>query len=313
MSYSTLIVGLGKIGLGYDISDPSDENIRTHARAFHLHQKFILVAGVDPSLQARELFEENYECKAYSDLRSALHELKPDVVVVATPTEQHLTDIEMIVAVSSPKAILCEKPLSYNGDDGKKILDLCNAKNIDVYVNYIRRADPAVIEIKARLEAREIETPLKGVAWYSKGLLHNGSHFVDLLTYWLGDTLSIAVLDQGEPLGFGDFQTDVIIEFEGGSIVFLATDDTSFPHSAIELISPSGRLNYGQGGLSIIWHSAMNDDAQRGEVIQSELSKYQLHAADHLANALENKPNNLCSGQQALKTVACICKINKAS
>ena len=32
--------------------------------------------------------------------------------------------------------------------------------------------------------------PIKGVCWYSKGLLNNGSHFINLLEFWLGDYVS---------------------------------------------------------------------------------------------------------------------------
>ena len=32
----------------------------------------------------------------------------------------------------------------------------------------------------------EIQGPIKGVAWYSKGIVNNGSHLINLLEYWLG-------------------------------------------------------------------------------------------------------------------------------
>ena len=45
MSYGALIVGLGNIGLGYDLHQNAHEIIKTHARALDLHDSFILKAG----------------------------------------------------------------------------------------------------------------------------------------------------------------------------------------------------------------------------------------------------------------------------
>jgi hypothetical protein len=65
MSHSVLLVGLGRIGVGFDIGLDGQKHISTHARAFSLHPKFQLIGGVDPDLQSRQMFERNYQCKAF--------------------------------------------------------------------------------------------------------------------------------------------------------------------------------------------------------------------------------------------------------
>ena len=43
-----MLVGLGAIGMGYDLDFPAAEHIRTHARAFQQHEAFsLLAAGAD--------------------------------------------------------------------------------------------------------------------------------------------------------------------------------------------------------------------------------------------------------------------------
>ncbi len=319
MSFATLIVGLGNIGLGYDLVTGVAETIKTHARAFHLHDRFEVVGGVDFDPSARQSFEKHYSRKSFACLSDALTETDPELVVVATPTHQHIDDVRTLVNHGAPRAILCEKPLSLNRDDASCIVSLCDENDVDLYANYIRRTDPAVLEIKARLDSGRIAKPVKGVAWYSKGFLHNCSHYFDLMNFWLGETTSYRVIDPGRRLQTGDSTPDVRVVFEDGSIDFLAVRDQLAAHSAAEFLSASGRLTYQKGGNEVLWYAAPNgppDGKPAGtppaaERIEAGLSRYQMHVAEQLASALDNKPNNLCSGKDALKTLEWMCAINE--
>lgn len=310
MTYKVLIAGLGNIGLGYDLSSSLPGSIKTHSRAFYMHDEFELIAGVDPSENARNKFKDIYNCKSYEKLKTALQEQQPDVVVVATPTDLHLEDIKTIVSNSSPRAILCEKPLAMKREECREILNICSKKNIDIYVNYIRRTDPAVIEIKSMLETGIIEKPVKAVVRYSKGFLHNGSHFFEMLNYWLGDRTSSQVLNTGRKLPTGDSEPDVHVKFKDGDVTFLSSPDEQLSYFSIELLSPNGRLTYEKGGNEINWypleqHSNTDVKLIKPEAlsIQSDLLQYQFHVAEHLYKALEKKEHNLCTGKRAFKII----------
>mgnify|MGYP006424554935 FL=1 len=56
MELSVVIVGLGAIGMGYDLD--STDTISTHAKAFQAHSDFYLVAGIDCNIENRRIFEE---------------------------------------------------------------------------------------------------------------------------------------------------------------------------------------------------------------------------------------------------------------
>ena len=310
MTYKVLIAGLGKIGLGYDLSSSLPGSIKTHSRAFDRHDKFELLAGVDPNENARNKFNENYKCKSYDDLKTALQDHQPDVVIIATATDFHLEEIETLAQNSSPRAILCEKPLAMRREDCHEILDICSKKKIDIYVNYIRRTDPAVIKIKSMLETGSIEKPIKAVVRYSKGFLHNGSHFFELLNYWLGDRASSQVLNTGRQLPAGDSEPDVHVKFKDGDVTFLSSPDEALSYFSIEMLSPNGRLTYEKGGNEIMWYPLeQNSNADAKHItdqpspIQSDLLHYQLHVANHLYKALENKEHNLCTGKRAFKII----------
>ena len=308
MIYKVLIVGLGKIGLGYDLISDSNNTIKTHARAFECHNQYSLIGGIDYLESARKTFEEIYHVPTFTNLNTALIKLNPDIVVVASPTDSHLHDIEEIVNNSSVKAILCEKPLSYDVEDAKKIVNLCDSHKIKLYVNYYRRADPAVIELKNSFVTGEIASPIKGVAWYSKGLLHNGSHFIDLLKFWFGPILSSQIIKKGSDISKADFALDFRIDFKNANIIFLAAEEKFYTHCTIELVSSDGRLSYEQGGNRVLWQSISKSKDIRKlsdseESIKSDFDHYQFNIVNELENAMLDLPHNLTTGHEGLETI----------
>lgn len=311
MPEKCLIVGLGQIGMGYDLNIDPSTAVYSHARAFSLHPAFELCGGIDPSATQRSIFESHYGRPAYPDIESALKVEKPIIVVIALPTILHGEAIYTVLLHSRPKLILCEKPLAYDLGDVRNMVHVCERAGVELYVNYIRRADPGAIEIKKRIESGAIALPIKGVAWYSKGFLHNGSHFFNLLEFWLGSYKTARVLDSGRLWDNQDPEPDVQVEFERGKVVFQAAWEEAFSHYTIELLSPSGRLRYEQGGESIAWQSTYPDPNISGyeilrtasEMIDNGMSRCLWNVADQIAEALADRPHNLCTGRQALSTL----------
>ena len=141
--------------------------------------------------------------------------------------------------------------------------------------------------------------------------LHNGSHFFNLLEFWLGPSVKAKILDAGRLWDNQDPEPDVQVEFELGKVVFIAAWEESFSHYTIELLSPSGRLRYEQGGESISWQSTHVDPNFSGyeilqsvsEMVANGMNSYQWYVAEQLANALADKPHSLSTGRQSLATL----------
>lgn len=311
MRIGTLIVGLGQIGMGYDLGLDPDTHVYSHARAFKVHPAFHLLGGVDPDNQQRRTFEREYHCPAFPDVEAALVRVQPELIVIAVPTSFHGDTLRRVLKQSRPAAVLCEKPLSYDLEEARAMVQVCEDKGTRLFVNYMRRSAPGVIEIKRRLEAGEIAAPVKGVAWYSKGLLHNGSHFFNLLEYWLGPMVTSDVLDSGRLWDGTDPEPDVRVSFRQGTILFLAAREEAFSHYAVELLATNGRLRYDRGGEEIHWQPAVPDRRLHGyttlsvepEMIASGMDRYQWHVAEQLAAALKGSKACLCEGTEALKTL----------
>lgn len=317
MSPGVLIVGLGQIGMGYDLHLDPAAHVYCHARAFSQHPKFELMGGVDPDATRRQTFSQTYDCPAYADLGAALVQHQPALVIVAVPTQFHEPILRRVLDLSHPKMVLCEKPLAYELDEARSIVAASAASNIKLYVNYMRRSDKGVIECKRRLNSGEISTPVKGVVWYSKGFLHNGSHLFNLLEYWLGPMQRSVVLDRGRLWNEIDPEPDVQVTFQRGTIVFQAAWEEAFSHYTIELLSANGRLRYEEGGRLIQWQPARPDPyftgytglASTAETIACDMRRCQWHVAEHLARALAGDDASLCSGADALATLVSMKKI----
>jgi len=167
-----------------------------------------------------------------------------------------------------------------------------------------------VIEIKERIDSGKITTPIKGVVWYSKGFLHNGSHFFNLLEYWLGPFHDAILLDKGRSINDFDSEPHVQVTFANGTVDFIPAWEEHFPYYTVEVLSPGGRLYWGQGN-HMTWQAAEPQTGQdrqkslaaKGEQISTDMTRYQWNVADQLAKVLSGEAGSICSGTEALGTL----------
>lgn len=305
-----LIIGLGRIGQGYDYSLPADRHVFTHARAFSQHPGFTLIGGIDPDATARNKFTAQYGAPAFPDLAAAAT-LTPDIIVVATPTFQHLTTVRSALACFRPAALVCEKPLAYDPADAETLLACCAARGCAVYVNYMRRTDPTTAALRERLADGRIAAPLKGIVWYAKGLYNSASHFVNLLEDLLGPDPELLHCSPGRTGFHGDPEPDFTLRFARGEVTFLSVRVEDYFHNTMEWISPAGRLRYERGGAVTEWTprspaSAPGEHAMLGsasETLPGDFARIQSHFTDALAGALTGRATPICTGTKALATL----------
>jgi predicted dehydrogenase len=311
MTEKCLVIGLGQIGMGYDLDCDPSVAVYSHARAISLHPDFELVGAVDLCPLQRSIFEKHYVRPVFESISAAISQLQPSTVIIASPSESHAAVLDEVVNQEKPKTILCEKPLAYDLADAREMVNTCEKEDIALYVNYIRRADPGVIEIKRRIENNEISAPIKGVVWYSKGFLNNGSHFFNLLELWLGSFIEFKLIDAGRLWDGVDPEPNIEVKFERGTVVFLSAWEEAFSHYTLELLSQSGRLRYEQGGEFVTWQSVLSDQSFSGykilntepEIIANGMNRYQWHVFEQLAASIAGKHCTLCTGRQALTTL----------
>lgn len=306
MTSSVLVAGLGNIGLAYDLRDYARDAVLTHAAAFAAHPAFELAGGVDPLAAPRRQFETAYGKPAWSDLGEALRAVAPEIVVVALPTEGHRQAVLDILATLRPRAIVCEKPLAYDADEAAAIVEACNAAGVRLFVNYMRRADPAVREIKRRIECRAIELPVSGVVWYSGGLFNSASHAADLCGYWFGRIGGARCLADETFADARDPRPAFAARFGDSCIRFLPAGRDGYFVNSVEVLAGNGRLHYDLSGFAS-WQATMPSPlyagyrnlAPAGEALPCEPRKSQWFFVDELAKALAGAPCSLTGGEEA--------------
>ena len=290
MTISAVVVGLGKVGLKYDLESQITGQIMTHVKALIEHPGYTLLGAVDTVEENRVICEAVYGVSCFEELSQGLFSNKPDLVVVATPTETHLSVLTEVLNRSTPRAVLLEKPLAYSLTESRKILQLCDDANVSCFVNYTRRSLPEIYEIKDRISATESI----GHCWYSKGLFNNASHFINLCQLLLGDALECRIISSGRRLNQFDVEPDFYIKFERGRVAFSAAIEENFSLNALDIVNSLGRLIYDQGGIRIHFYNAQDDLDFPGyrslspvpEELSAELYKGQWHVVDQIAREL---------------------------
>lgn len=315
--YRSIVVGLGQIGAGYDISLDPSRFVYSHARAFQTHPDFDLVAGVDTFQENRERFTKEYGVPSYPMYADAVNGVTPDLVAIAVPSTLHSSVVDEVLDVSPPKAILCEKPLSLDLTEARRIVHRCAEKNVRLFVNYIRRSEPGAMAVRKRIRDGAIGGPLKAVVWYSKGFLHNGSHLFNLLEFWLGECRGGKTVRNHQRTKEGDIEDDLYVEYSYGTAAFLSASEKNYSHLTVEIVAANGRLRYELGGRCIEWQEAIESKTLPGyrflsdevETIENGMDRYQWHVVDNLARSLRNQDASVCDGDAALRTLEIMMEI----
>ena len=217
-----ILVGLGNIGINYDISN---SNIQTHAKALINHKGYNLLCGVDNSYLARKKFQKKYKISTYSSLHKVPFK-KIDFVTIATPTNTHYEIIKKVKFRYPGAFILLEKPISYNIKEAKKILKLCSTNKL--FVNYHRLYEPSSILIKKIIEKykEKFNLPIIIKVTYTKNIIHNCSHFFNLLKFWLGDISDSKVLKIKKIND--DYRGNLLVNYKKTHVQYFSNNNLSY-------------------------------------------------------------------------------------
>ncbi len=222
-----------------------------------------------------ERFNFNY---ATSDENVILQD--PEINTVAVLTRHHLHARQVMAALKAGKHVFCEKPLAIKPEEVDEIVEVIgeisqrgdqgrgdrgsDSPSLVPYpvlmIGFNRRFAPLARKLKAFIDQRQ--EPL--VAYYRVNagylppehwlhdprqgggrIIGEGCHFIDFLTFLVGDTPS-SVTAQGLPDGGRYREDNVILNFtfpDGsiGSIAYLANGDKAFPKERVEVFA-GGRV-----------------------------------------------------------------------
>lgn len=131
------VIGVGAMG-------------RNHARVYNEMLDVELAAVADLDLPLAQNSVRLYGGRAYTDYRAMLEEVQPTVVSVAVPTQAHCQ--VTLDALEAGCHVLVEKPIAATLEEGHRMIERAAELRRVLAVGHIERYNPAVIELKRRLE-----------------------------------------------------------------------------------------------------------------------------------------------------------------
>jgi predicted dehydrogenase len=301
---------LGKIGMDYDYDDSSGGLIATHVKSLVLHPNFELVGAVDTDSDRRSRFNKKYNISAYERIEDLPKKSKIDLVVIATNTKDHFDSFIKIIENFNPRLILCEKPLSSNIQESRKMIDLAISANISLAVNYIRQYDPGIKRLIDIINDGGLGFPLKSCVWYRKGVYNNGSHMISLISRIFGRALDVDIITRGRMFDGWDPEPDFKIKFDKGEVVFLSGNEEDFSYNQMEIYGPKGKVLLDKDDNAFLWK--VESDQVFGdykvlelkpETIQTDMRRYQYNVLENISNFFINKSEIDCQGVGSLATM----------
>ena len=245
---------VGLIGCGMiagELDDPGSEHVLTHAKALSLHPEFELAACCDPDRDRAQALADKWGCPGVFPDLEELAGLGLDAFVVAASSGAHFGILKTLLSWA-PNLIICEKPLVEELGQLDELEGLLSGSRTKVLVNFQRRFDPALGELKRIVASGELGRPCFFQASVGKGLIHNGCHLLDLLFDFLGPVTSL------EPIRFSRAGGDLLGSFEigldsGVRGLVQNTDRVEYGLLDLEILFSQGRASVRSWAIASRW------------------------------------------------------------
>lgn len=292
-----LIVGCGNIAGGFDAGRGADTPPFTHAGAFAQHPDFAVAACVDPDDAQRAAFAERWQVgeDAASIEALAAEPGRFAVISICSPTRFHAGHVDAALALR-PQLIFCEKPVAASAAETRALARRCAAAGVLLAVNYTRRWATDVVRLARELKEGAWGAVRAASGVYTKGVVHNGGHMVDLLHLLLGE---IDFVSAGAPsFDFWDDDPSVpaLLASRAGVPITLAIGDArDYALFELTLVTERGTVAMLDGGQRWVVRRAGDSDTFAGyrslgggELREGEYGEAMRAAVTNIAAALDD-------------------------
>jgi predicted dehydrogenase len=321
MVYTAAIIGCGRIGSEYS-DDPRITGIYSHAGAYTASDKTELVAICDTNIEKLNRCKIRWNIDtAFLDYHEMIEQIKPDIVSICTPDRTHYTIVSAILKKSIVRAIFAEKPLAITLKEAKKIVSQAAKKEVVLAVNYPRRYAKNHQKIRDYIQKDHSLGIIQSISgFYSKGTLHNGTHWFDLARFLLGEITCVRGIDSRRE-GNSDPTLDAWLQFVSGTNGFLhSCDENSYSLFEMDIIGMKGRIRISDSGNTIDYYAVTEDPNYSGykalklmKTDREGLGDVVLHAVNDLVSCLDNGTQPLCTGLDGIKAIEIASAIQRSA
>jgi predicted dehydrogenase len=316
--FKALIIGAGNIGALFD--SPKSKNIITHAHAYSVHPGFELIGFVNPDPKNAKKAVKIWGGKAYSSIEEAFNkEPSIDVVSVCAPDEHHGKIIKEI-AEKTVDFIFAEKPITKSLKEAREVIDICNKNKVPLQVNYSRRFVPEIQALAREIKAGTYGTLTNGIAYYGKGIMHNGSHMMDLIRFLLGEVKFIKATDKINDFYDDDPTVSAILTLDNGEPIYLrGINCQNFTIFELDLIFQKGRVTLNNSGYQIERYLVQENKLFKGyrylskpKESKTSLDKAMYCAVENIHEYLVKKKPLLCSKEEGYLSLKAAIEVKEA-
>ena len=149
-----------------------------------------LVGCADIVRENAEAFAERYGIdpgNVFKDYETMLRAVDPDVVSVCVPPGVHAEIVTGAAETGVPDAIHCEKPMATSWGDCRRMVQACEAADVQLTINHQRRIAPIYREAKSILDEGTVGE-LRRIEWSEVNLFDAGTHPFDLSTFFTDES-----------------------------------------------------------------------------------------------------------------------------
>ena len=209
-----------------------------------------------------------YGVPSYSDMHKMMNIEKPDLVVVLTESGKHAQHVIELAKYGAH--IVVEKPMALTLSDADRMIQVCDAAGIKLFVIKQNRFNLPVVKLREALEQQRFgkltlgtvrvrwcrpqsyydQDPWRGTWAYDGGVLTNqASHHIDLLEWMMGDVESVFAMSR---TALADIETEdtavVLLRFANGALGIIEATTATRPkdlEGSISILGERGTVEIG--------------------------------------------------------------------
>jgi predicted dehydrogenase len=309
------LIGCGDIGYGFDSGNVKREGALTHFKALSDSQKFDLCGVADINSSVLDDIRIKYKVAAYSDAAEMLSSERPDVVTIASIDDTHIPFLYEALEFT-PKAVFCEKPLGLKMEDVDEIVRKYQEKGILLQVNYTRRFLDEFREIGRNIAEQEIGQVNSVTFYYSRGLVHNASHYLDLVIMYFGIPDEVSTFSSKEGYGNHDRTYSFRLSYSPGpEILFIGLEPSKLSFAEIDIVGSQGRIKFNYRNEIENYRVVSNEQFsgyKMYELISASTVRFEKALPDAYENIYEAVVSGAelkCSGQESVRLFQLINRI----
>lgn len=313
MTYSAALIGCGKIGSLFADDPLMRGDIFSHAEAYSACPDTELVAVVDTDPEALARCGERWNvANRLTTVSELMSRVTPDIVSVATPTSTHYPIlVQLLSGDRRPRAILCEKPIASTLFEARRAVALAREKGVMLVVMHMRRYASNMRNLRDFLSGGGIGELRNVSGWLTKGTVHNGTHWFDLLRYLVGEVRWVHGMNTFDEAG-EDPTLDVAMGLENGMLATMRSAEVAnFTICEMDIMGSRGRAQIVDSSYQVHISTAVPSPRYSGyvELMPSSVDMgdrrdVMLHAVEDIVHCLRSGAAPQSTGEDGVAALA---------